>query len=94
MADSGLRTVRVDIESRFLRVSDDFLVGIDGLRLVRYLGNEPDCVISSEIEAITSGCFCGCASITSVVFEPGCRLSALAELSFSSCSLIESICIP
>jgi hypothetical protein len=94
LADSKIRSVIVEPESRFLRVSGDFLADSAGSCLFRYFGNGKDLQISSDIKCISNGCFNRCSSICSVRFASCSRISALGESAFRQCESLESICIP
>jgi hypothetical protein len=50
--------------------------------------------IPVSVESLSTSCFLGCESLSSVTFEPGSRLRHIDEGAFSTRSSLESFCIP
>jgi hypothetical protein len=50
--------------------------------------------IPSSVEIVCEGCFCFCETLSSVMFEIGCKISVIEEGAFGYCDSITSICIP
>jgi hypothetical protein len=48
-------------------------------------------VIPSSVEMLCENCFLRCGSLTSVIFEPGSRLSRIEKATFSETGLIEIV---
>jgi hypothetical protein len=94
LVGGGLTSVTVDPGSRFFRVCGEFVVDISGVRLVRYFGNEREVAIWRDVEEVSMACFNGCESISSVIFEPGCKVRRFGVFAFAGCSSLHSICIP
>jgi hypothetical protein len=46
------------------------------------------------VEILSGGCFSLCETISTVIFEPGSRLSCIERQTFSCCSSLSSTCIP
>jgi hypothetical protein len=85
--------IEVDASARFLAIWDDFLTDSVGISLIRYLGTDVDIAIPNDVQRMAEGCFSGCQTVASVVFELDCSLSILAKGVFLKSSL-ESIVIP
>jgi hypothetical protein len=91
---SGIRNIAVDSESRFFRVSGDFLIDLAGICVVRYFGQGGEATLDGHIVYMSAGCSSGGKSVLYVRFAAGCRNSILGELAFQSCRLLQSICDP
>jgi hypothetical protein len=91
---SGIRTITVEKENPFFKVSGSFLVDFSGTSLVRYFGDAIHVDIPSDVFTISDGCFADCGSIVSVTFAPGSSVRVLGESAFENCSSLQSIFIP
>jgi hypothetical protein len=94
LAGSAIRTIVFEAPNTPFRVSGDFLVESDETCLARYLGNDSEVLIRKEVTTIGTGCFSRLASLLSVTFECGSRLSVVGASAFQGCVSVKSICIP
>jgi hypothetical protein len=53
-----------------------------------------DICVPASVEMIHPKCFKGCSSLSSVVFEVGSQLIAIANLAFASCHSLQTITLP
>jgi hypothetical protein len=90
---SGIREIQVAEDNRHFRVSGGFLIKTADNSLVRYFGESREVKVLSEIESLSSWCFCG-LSIQSLSFENDSRLRRMESRVFFQCWAIHSICIP
>jgi hypothetical protein len=86
--------ITVEEGNRHLRVAGDFLVDIEGITVIRYLGSGSDIALNREIEIIGAECFSHCSWILSFKLESGSRLRRIEDGAFLACEALESICIP
>jgi hypothetical protein len=93
-AESSIERVVVDESNPHYFISGDFLVGFEGMILIRYFGHSESVIIERNIGSIGRSCFRECRSLESIVFESDSRLSILGECAFSECRSLKSICIP
>jgi hypothetical protein len=94
MTPSGIKTVTVEGGDERLRVCGDFLVDFSENCLVRYIGDEPEVSIPTDIVAISAGCFSFCEEVLSVSIWTACTVSILEESAFHFRMSLQSICIP
>jgi hypothetical protein len=86
--------ITIEEGNRHFRVWGDFLIDIDGVRVVRYFGHDRTVTLRDEIETLGVGCFFWCPRLWSLVFERGSKLKRIEALALSDCSELKSICIP
>jgi hypothetical protein len=86
--------VTVDAGNRFFGICDGFVFEIVKKCVIRYFGNDRLVMVRWDTEAISASCFEGSKSISSVIFEVGCRGSKLGDCAFRGCSSLQSICLP
>jgi hypothetical protein len=80
--------------NRSLRLSGASVVDFAGLSLIFYFGRDWEVTIANGIETLCDSCFDECDTLSSVIFEPGSRLSRIENSVFEGCSFLASICIP
>jgi hypothetical protein len=91
---SNLRKISITEGNRSLRLSGDFLLDFESVALKFYFGRDWEVTIAQTIETLCDSCFAGCHTLSSVIFEPGSRLSRIENEAFRGCTVLASICIP
>jgi hypothetical protein len=89
-----ISAITVENGNRHFRVSGAFLLDFSGISIIRYFGSDPNVALARHIEILNPGCFCGCESLRSLIFQSGSRLRRIEAYAFHDCSSLESICLP
>jgi hypothetical protein len=93
-SDSSIERVVLIESNPHYFVSGDFLIAVEGIRLIRYLGHSENVTIGREVEGLGEYCFGRCKSLVTVAFESNSRLTIFGESAFSHCSALKMIWIP
>jgi hypothetical protein len=78
--------ITVEGGSRHFRVWGDFLMDIEGITVVRYLGCDQNLTLALEIETLGAGCFSLCGRLSSLVFEQRSNLKRIEAGALCCCS--------
>jgi hypothetical protein len=89
-----VREISVAAGNPHLKVSGHVLLNSSGTSIKRYFGTGGEVQIEKHIEELDSGCFSGCLTLSSVIFEHGSRLLRVKSDAFYKCPSLLSICIP
>jgi hypothetical protein len=89
-----VREISVVAGNPHLKVLGDVLLDSSGTSIKRYFGTGGEVRIEKHIEELDSGCFSGCVTLSSVIFEPGSRLLRVKSDAFYKCPSLLSICLP
>jgi hypothetical protein len=94
LSDCGLTDIEIESGNKHFGRLSRFVVDFEGVRIIRYFGAESVVSIPDEIESVGRHCFWNRRSIISFEFGTNCRICAIEERAFWSCSRLSSICIP
>jgi hypothetical protein len=88
-AGSTTRAITVDERNGHFRIDREFLVGLDGRQLIRYLGHSSRVSIDERIETIGQGCFYGIRFLRYCDFGAQSQVQAIMEEAFWGCSVLD-----
>jgi hypothetical protein len=94
LSDCGLTDIEIESGNKHFARRSRFVVDFEGVRIIRYFGEESAVLIPEEIESVGRYCFWDRRSIISFEFGANCHLTAIEERGFCSCSRLSSIWIP
>jgi hypothetical protein len=94
-ARDAMTHLRMSIEegNKFICVRGDFILSLDGKRIVQYIGRSGSVIIPADIEILGPQCFTWCRLFSTVSFENGRRLKRI-ESNALSCSRLHTKNIP
>jgi hypothetical protein len=90
----GLRQMEIEAKNRWFHVKGNFLMTLDDIKMIRYVGSSSEVMIGDEIEEIGTGCFGDCDSISRVAFGSSSKVSLIETSAFEWCSKLQSISLP
>jgi hypothetical protein len=90
---SSIEEILVDAANPHYFASGPFLVGVDGMTLIRHFGNggdlEADCLTNLYLRQIGPEAFCGCSALKSILIPAGIEI--LGDYAFSKCTSLSEI---
>jgi hypothetical protein len=90
----NLQYLSIESGNRHFGLSGPFLMDLRRFSIVGHVGRAVDLQIGNSVEELGDSCFSTQVSLSTVTFEPNCRLRRIAVWALRMCQMLKSIAVP